>query len=138
MKIVKKPRQEFSYKRNCVLSHNNAILEVSTLNASKVERNTRHTHAYLLFTFHHVCQSLGCVQLFVTTWTVARQAPLSTRFSRQEYCSGLPLSFSRDLPDPVIKPRSLALQAHSLPSELQGSPYLTISFLIITIEEVFY
>ena len=34
--------------------------------------------------------SLSHVQLFVTPWTVARQAPLSMRFSRQEYWSGLP------------------------------------------------
>ena len=30
------------------------------------------------------------VQLFVTLWTVARQAPLYKRLFRQEYCSGLP------------------------------------------------
>ena len=30
----------------------------------------------------------GHVQLFGTPWTVARQAPLSTGFSRQEYWSG--------------------------------------------------
>ena len=30
------------------------------------------------------------VQLFATLWTVARQAPLSVGFSRQEYGSGLP------------------------------------------------
>ena len=30
------------------------------------------------------------VQLFVTLWTVASQAPLSMGFSRQEYWSGLP------------------------------------------------
>ena len=29
-------------------------------------------------------------QHFATLWTVARQAPLSMRFSRQEYWSGLP------------------------------------------------
>ena len=33
----------------------------------------------------------SCVQLCVTLWTVARQAPLSMGFSRQEYWSGLPL-----------------------------------------------
>ena len=31
--------------------------------------------------------SLSCVQLFVTPWTVACQAPLSMGFSRQEYQS---------------------------------------------------
>ena len=30
------------------------------------------------------------IQLFVTLWTVARQAPLSMGFSKQEYWSGLP------------------------------------------------
>ena len=29
-------------------------------------------------------QSLSCVRLFETPWTVARQAPLSMEFSRQE------------------------------------------------------
>ena len=31
------------------------------------------------------------VQLFVTSWTIAFQAPPSMGFSRQEYWSGLPL-----------------------------------------------
>ena len=31
---------------------------------------------------------LSCVQLFVTLWTVAGQAPPSTVFSRHEYWSG--------------------------------------------------
>ena len=35
-------------------------------------------------------KSLSHVQLFVTPWTVAYQAPLSMEFSRQEYWSGLP------------------------------------------------
>ena len=33
-----------------------------------------------------------CVRLFVTPLTVARQAPVSMGFSRQEYWSGLPFS----------------------------------------------
>ena len=32
-----------------------------------------------------VVQSLSCVRLFATLWTVARQAPLSMGFSRQGY-----------------------------------------------------
>ena len=47
----------------------------------------------------------------VTPWTVARQAPLSMRFSRQEYWGGLPFPSPRDLPDPGIKPLSLACPA---------------------------
>ena len=33
-------------------------------------------------------QSLSCVRLFATAWTVACQAPLSIAFSKQEYWSG--------------------------------------------------
>ena len=35
-------------------------------------------------------QLLSCVQLFVTPWIIALQAPLSLGFPRQEYWSGLP------------------------------------------------
>ena len=61
--------------------------------------------------------------LFVTPRTVACQASLSMGFSRQEYWSGLPFPSPEDLPNPGIKPRSPALQADSLPFELQGSPF---------------
>ena len=47
------------------------------------------------------------VQLFVTPWTVACQAPLSMGFSRQEYWSGLPCPPPGDLPDPGTEPVSL-------------------------------
>ena len=66
--------------------------------------------------------SLSHVQLLVTPWTVVHQAPLSVGFSRQEYWSGLPFPSPGDLPDPGVKPQSPALQADSLPFELQGSP----------------
>ena len=47
------------------------------------------------------------VQLFVTPWTVACQAPLSMGFSRQEYWSGLPRPPPGDLPKPGFKAESL-------------------------------
>ena len=65
-------------------------------------------------------KSLGCVQLFVTPWTVAHQAPLSIGFSRQEYWSGLPFPSPGGLPNPGIEPRSPALQADALTSEPPG------------------
>ena len=73
-----------------------------------------------------VGQSSSCVRLFATSQTVARQAPLSVGFSRQEYWSGLPVSSPEDLPEPGIKPRSPPLQADSLPSELQGRSHLLL------------
>ena len=52
--------------------------------------------------------SLSRVQLFVTLWTVARQAPsLSLGFSMQVYRSGLTFSPLGDLPNPGIEPTSL-------------------------------
>ena len=44
------------------------------------------------------------------------------RFSRQGYWSGLLFPSSGDLPNPGIEPGSSALQADSLPTELQGKP----------------
>ena len=52
--------------------------------------------------------------------TVACQAPLSMEFSRQEYCSGLPLFSPGDFPDPGIEPGSPELQTDSLLSESPG------------------
>ena len=60
------------------------------------------------------------VQLFVTPWTTACQAPLSMGFSRKEHWSGLPCPSPGDIPDPGIKPLSPAWQADSLPSEPPG------------------
>ena len=57
-------------------------------------------------TVHFSSVAQTCLSL-VTPWTVARQAPLSMGFSRQEYWSGLPFPPPGDLPDPGIKPRSL-------------------------------
>ena len=57
----------------------------------------------------------------------ARQAPLSTGFPGQEYWSGLPFPLPGDLPDPGIKPASLAspaLAGRFLTTEPQGSPHL--------------
>ena len=56
-------------------------------------------------------QSKRCVQLFVTPWTLALQAPLPMEFSRQEYWSGLSFPNLGDLPDPGIKPTSLVSPA---------------------------
>ena len=49
------------------------------------------------------------LQLFLTLWTIAYQAPLSMGFSRQEYWSGLPFPSPGNLPNPGIEPRSPAL-----------------------------
>ena len=59
--------------------------------------------------------------LCVCVWTVVFQAPLSVRFLRQEYWSGLPFPSPGDLLDPGIELESPALQADSLPLSHLGS-----------------
>ena len=56
-------------------------------------------------------QSLSCIQLLVTPWTIAHQPPLSTEFSRQGYRSGLPFLPLVDLPNPGIELMSLVSPA---------------------------
>ena len=74
------------------------------------------------------------MQLFVTPWTVALQAPLFMGFSRQEYWSDLPFPSPGDLPNPGNKTGSLTLQADSLPTELPGKPLVV--FLLPESREV--
>ena len=65
-----------------------------------------------------VLSCFSCVLPCVTLWTIARQAPLSTGFSRQEYWNGLPCLPPGDHSHPGMEPMfpvSPALQADSLP-----------------------
>ena len=63
-----------------------------------------------VLSFHCACM-LNSVQLLSTPQTVACQVPLSMGLPRQEYWSGLPFPSPRDLPNPGIKPTSLATSA---------------------------
>ena len=80
---------------------------------------------------------LSRVQLFLTPWTPAYQAPPPMEFSRQEYWSGLPFPSPGDLPDPGIKPRSPALQVDSLPAEPSGKPFYCCVEVQITVEDMY-
>ena len=78
---------------------------------------------------HATLNGFSHVQLFATLWTVAHQAPLSTEFFRQEY-------WNRDLPDPVMEPKSPvspALQVDSLPSEPPGKPKVNTPIVVIVL-----
>ena len=71
---------------------------------------------------------LGCSVITIVSdslwpqWTVARQAPLSLKFSRQEDWNGFPCPPPGGLPNSGIEPMSPALQADSLPLSHKGSP----------------
>ena len=53
-------------------------------------------------------QTLSHLRLFVTSWTIVRQAPRSMGFLRQDYWSGLPFPSPEDLSE-LVEPRSPAL-----------------------------
>ena len=57
--------------------------------------------------FIHVLSHFIHGQVFATLCTVARYAPLSMGFSKQESWSGMPCPPPGDLPDPGIEPTSL-------------------------------
>ena len=57
-----------------------------------------------------------------TPWTVARQAPLSVGFPRQEYWSGLPFHSPGDLPNPGIESVSPALAGRFFTTKPHGKP----------------
>ena len=84
-----------------------------------------------IYTQIYVCaQSLSHVQLFVTLWIVAHQAPLYTGFFWQEYWSGLPFPSPGDLPMQGSDTHLLHLQwADSLPPSHLGSPICVCSFI---------
>ena len=61
----------------------------------------------------------------MTPWTVARQAPLSMRFSQQIYWSGLPFPPPWDLRDPEIEPAppaALVVAGRFFTTEPPGKP----------------
>ena len=77
-------------------------------------------------------KSLSLVWLFVTPWTIQ-----SMDFSRPDYWSGQPFPSPGDLPNPGIKPRSLALQTDSVPAEPQGKPKNTGVGSLSLLQQIF-
>ena len=82
--------------------------------------NTRVLRQYMfLGKYKNMCHGGGdlisqlCL-IFVTPRTVACQAPLSMRSSKQEDWNGLPVPSPGDLPDPGIEPASSTLLVDSL------------------------
>ena len=88
------------------------ILPIDCHNHRYYDLEPKEPNLYLLEVSH--------AWLFITPWTIARQAPLSMGVFRQEYWSGLPCPPPGDLPDPGIEPGSPALQEDSLASESPG------------------
>ena len=71
------------------------------------------------------------VQVFATPWTVARQAPLSIGFSRQECWSGVPIPPLGNLPNPGIEPASFMFPALAGGFFTTGATWETLLFKIV-------
>ena len=69
---------------------------------------------------------LSHVLLFKTPRTVAHQSTVSMGFPRQEYQNEFPFFYPGDLPDPGIKPMSLALAGRFFTTEPPGKSVFTL------------
>ena len=73
----------------------------------------------------------------MSLWTVARQAPLFMGFSRQEYWSGFQFPSPGDFPNPVIEPRSPAVQADSLPTAITEATCICVCVYVYACVHVY-
>ena len=97
----------------------------------------------LSWVYVYVCVVLSrfsCIQLFVTPWAVACQAPVSMEFSRQEYWSMVPFPPPGDLADPGIEPMSPSSPAgRFFTTEPPGEPnYLLLVVNLSTLASSFF
>ena len=72
----------------------------------------------LNFFYECMLSRFSQVQLFVTPWTVALQAPLSMGVSKQEYWSGLPRPSPGDISDPHLLSPALAGRENSWEAQI--------------------
>ena len=79
------------------------------------------THVNILLVYQIVGSVAKSCLTLATPWTVARQAPLSMRFPRQEYWSGLFL-LQGIFPTQGSNPQAPAWQVNSSPPSHLGSP----------------
>jgi len=82
-----------------------------------------HGNSVLLHILLSYCSIASAGLTLVIPCIVALQAPLSVRFPRQEYWSGLPFPSPGDLPDQESNLCLLHWQVGCLPLSHQGSPY---------------
>ena len=117
------------YRERSGFSRHLAMLFVAR---QKVQVHHSKTKVDNLASYPRACicaQSFSSVPCFVTPWTAARQAPLSTKFSRQEYWNGLPVPPPVDLCGPGMEPTfpvAPALAGRLFTAEPPGKPKLSI------------
>ena len=68
----------------------------------QLNNNNMDFYVLVIKLFTYCAQSLSCLQLFLTPWTIAHKAPLSMGFPRQEYWNGLSFPSPGDLTSPRV------------------------------------
>ena len=104
------------------------LLSLKTVNSTSVIPLLSRKRRNLFYSLPACMLLLQSCLILCDLWTIARQAPLSMGFSRQEHWSGLSCPTPGDLPDPGIKPTSPALQVDSLPMSHWGSHFHPLFF----------
>ena len=82
------------------------IVKILILRDLRYLPNVEKQLVYYCIIFACMVSRFSRVQLVVTLWAAALQAPLSMGFSRQGYWSGLPCPPPWDRPNPGIEPTS--------------------------------
>ena len=114
-----------------------SLVQYRYIQAHALTHMYAHTYIYMcIYVYTHVSTFsfvLSCSvvsdSLLLYFIIVARQAPLSMGFPRQEYWNGLPFPSPEDPLNPGIKlasPASPVLQADSLPAEPLGKPHMCL------------
>ena len=114
-----------------------SLVQYRYIQAHALTHMYAHTYIYMcIYVYIHVSSFsfvLSCSvvsdSLLLYFIIVARQAPLSMGFPRQEYWNGLPFPSPEDPLNPGIKlasPASPVLQADSLPAEPLGKPHMCL------------
>ena len=125
----------FKFFLNTVIRLHNIEKKSGSFSQKELCRDLNHVYDLYWLYFCHAMSLQSCLTLCNTSpttpapWTVARQAPLSMGFSRQEYWIGLPFPPPGNLPDAGIEPSSLILlhwQMSSLPLVPPGKPTCAI------------
>ena len=84
------------------------------------------SHGHISYSDIEKCWSLSCVQLFVTLWTVAHQAPLSMGILQARILEWVDIPFSGGSYQPRDRTLSPSLEADSLLSEPPGKTLICL------------
>ena len=96
---------DYNFEAVAPLSHRMHAVLLSNLNTTLII----HMPTYVTFVLLLLLSCYIMLNSFTTPWTVSFQAPLSIRFPRQEYWSGLSFPSPGDFPNPGTEPMSPVL-----------------------------